>query len=269
MQAWLRAGTLVTNAGSPSIDRAVRGCLSYAAADLGRGLASVSAYRSVVAVLEEVVSGQLVRSVIGVVAGRVAGAVVLYNHLRDPDKSPERYLRLLVTIPQLVDGIESALLGVRRDMAVPEASADVAMFENWAGIWRAAGPWRVASAGHLDDYAERKGWRWNTQEVTFGMLPPSAEAASEAASGPLWAIVPRFGADFPEPQPADVVQVTASGPSVPGAPAFGIRAHSRAGALTFVGVIVNTGAGSTAVQTSTSLWAEVESMLGPIGPAPH
>jgi hypothetical protein len=112
-----------------------------------------------------------------------SGATVfLFNHLLNSGTTAgadERVLTFLITCRSNVNG-QVGELGIARHMARdPDRASEVLLFTHWADQWSRPADSNIDVAllafFHLESHARRKGWEWNTQEVTDGMLLQSAE----------------------------------------------------------------------------------------------
>jgi hypothetical protein len=121
-----------------------------------------------------------------------SGATVfLFNHLLNPGTTAgadERVLTFLITCRSNVNGPVGEL-GIPRHMArYPDRACEVLLFTHWADQWSRPADSNIDVAllpfFHLESHARRKGWEWNTQEVTDGMLLQPAEQVPALADEP-------------------------------------------------------------------------------------
>jgi hypothetical protein len=109
------------------------------------------------------------------------GTAFWYNHLIEDTPEREVFRQYLVTAADLT-GFEAGHWTLREEVGRPSLSAPNLLATGFAGDWTHLPGLGVAvmPAGWLHEHAKRKGWHWNTQEITDGL---AAEPADLAAIG--------------------------------------------------------------------------------------
>ncbi|XVU22436.1 hypothetical protein ACQPZJ_34915 [Actinoplanes sp. CA-054009] len=102
-----------------------------------------------------------------------------YNHLVEDTAEREVYVQYLLTAEALTSA-DVATWTMRPELADPEPSAINVTMTNFAGTWRRFPRVGVAAmpATNLHSYADRKGWRWATDEITDGLAAREEDVAT-------------------------------------------------------------------------------------------
>jgi hypothetical protein len=116
--------------------------------------------------------------------GHTGGTVFLFNYLVEQGRAGhgDKVATFLVTTRGVASG-PAATLGLARHMISPQGHAsDELAFPQWSDQWLRPADNQIDLAllpfAHLKDHARRKGWTWDTQQVTDGMLPKPGEQLS-------------------------------------------------------------------------------------------
>ncbi|MCU7826854.1 hypothetical protein [Kitasatospora sp. DSM 101779] len=118
-------------------------------------------------------------------AGRNHGTAFRYNHLIGSTPDGETVRQYLVTAGALTR-YDLAQWTLRAELCEPAMSAEQLLMTDFAAGWTHLDRLGVAvmpTAG-LDAHAERKGWRWTTDEITEG-LAASAQDVAAIGDGPV------------------------------------------------------------------------------------
>ena len=107
------------------------------------------------------------------------GTAFWYNHLVEDTPEREVYVEYLVTAEALT-GIEYADFTLRAEVADPAPSADHVIVTEFAAGWTRLPRVGVAvmPATILHAYADRKGWKWDTDQITDGLAAREADVAT-------------------------------------------------------------------------------------------
>jgi hypothetical protein len=107
--------------------------------------------------------------------GRPATAF-LYNHLIETRDDGDLVVEHLVTATAALAVGEVGALRIRPDMVQPSgAAADALLVPSFADQWTLAGDVAFMVTVGLHQHARRKGWSWDTQEVTDGLAATAAD----------------------------------------------------------------------------------------------
>ncbi|MCP2311809.1 MULTISPECIES: hypothetical protein [Kitasatospora] len=140
-------------------------------------------------------------------ADRNHGTAFWYNHLIESTPEAETVRQYLVTAEELTR-CDLAQWTLRAELCAPAMSADQLLMTDFAAGWTRLDGLAVAvmpTAG-LDAHAERKGWRWTTDEITEGVAASAQDiAAIGAGRTPAYLLGHDVGADRDERQQAVVV----------------------------------------------------------------
>jgi hypothetical protein len=131
--------------------------------------------------------GLLGRALIPLMPGpnsAVGGTAFLYNHLlaAGSGDEPDEYVTFLITARGMTVG-EYGFLGIPRHMVSDPGAAEHLVFQGWSHAWQHPADERFGFGlaalpyFHLAAHAERKGWSWQTDEITDGMLHAGDELA--------------------------------------------------------------------------------------------
>jgi hypothetical protein len=116
--------------------------------------------------------------------GQTGGTVFLFNYLVEQGRAGQgdRVATFLVTTRSVASGLVATLGLVRHMISPPGHASDELAFPRWSGQWLRPADDRIDVAllpfAHLEEHARRKGWTWDTQQVTDGMLPKPGEQLS-------------------------------------------------------------------------------------------
>ena len=119
--------------------------------------------------------------------GHAGGTVMLFNYLVEQQRAGhgDRVVTLLVPTRGVASGPAATLGLVRHMISPPGRASDELAFPGWSGHWLRPADDHIDLAllpfAHLDNHARRKGWTWDTQQVTDGMLPKPGEQLSVLA----------------------------------------------------------------------------------------
>ncbi|XVV09627.1 hypothetical protein ACQP2X_32890 [Actinoplanes sp. CA-131856] len=102
-----------------------------------------------------------------------------YNHLVENTAEREVYVQFLLTA-EAVTSFDTATWTMRPDLADPAPSATNVLMTDFAAGWKRLPRLGVAAmpAVHLHEYADRKGWRWTTDEITDGLAALEGDVAT-------------------------------------------------------------------------------------------
>jgi hypothetical protein len=101
-------------------------------------------------------------------ASSPAGTAFLYNELIESGPDGDRVREWLVTAEHLSRG-KVTEIRLRPDMIEPpDTASDYLALQDSAEFWHRRSGAAAMSSLVLHDHAQRKGWRWRTQEVTEG-----------------------------------------------------------------------------------------------------
>ncbi|SNY73491.1 hypothetical protein [Paractinoplanes atraurantiacus] len=107
--------------------------------------------------------------------GRLQGTAFWYNDLIEG----EVYVQYLLTAEALTS-FDVAAWTLRPELADPAPSAQGALTLDFAAQWKRLPRIGVAAmpAAHMHAYADRKGWRWTTDEITDGLAATESDIAT-------------------------------------------------------------------------------------------
>ncbi|MGX9888874.1 hypothetical protein [Streptomyces sp. NPDC002276] len=107
------------------------------------------------------------------------GTFFWFNELVDSAPDGDVIRQFLVTAGELTRGVELAEVTIRPALCDPAPSAGKLMLTDFAEGWIHLGDLGVAvmPAAVLHTYADRKGWRWNTDEITDGIAARDEDIA--------------------------------------------------------------------------------------------
>jgi hypothetical protein len=139
-----------------------------------------------------------------------SGTAFLFNHLipgQSTTEGPEKVLEFLVTSRSVAAG-RFAAIGLRRHLVHGSASDEI-LFSEWSDLWShpsdPAEDVAFMPFSGLRSHAERKGWSWNTQEATVGMMLKVGEKL-DVYRGELIAFGYEAHGDGPRAQPLRLEQ---------------------------------------------------------------
>jgi len=199
------------------------------------------------------------------------GTLFLFNHLLQaastPD-DPDLVFEFLVTSRSVASG-ELATIGLGRHM-VSEAPSSSMIFRPWSESWmlpsNPADDLAMMPFAGLRSHAAAKGWRWNTQEVTDGMLLKVGETIHVSATEPAAAY--GYERSQPEqllankrpelrrvrltPEPNGSVSVSGVSPAFSGAPVLALSSvGSNQLRFVVVGMVGSVATGAPSESSST------------------
>jgi hypothetical protein len=107
------------------------------------------------------------------------GTAFWYNHLVEDTAEREVVVQYLITADALT-GFDLGTFSVRPELGDPAPSADQIMLTDWRAVWTRLPGLGVAAmpAAGLHAYAEGKGWRWATDEITDGLAARDTDVAT-------------------------------------------------------------------------------------------
>lgn len=128
-------------------------------------------------ILPDEVPARLGRSLLAVDLGDGHGAnAFLFNHLveKGPPDGMDSVLTFLVTTRAVASRPTASVVLARHMIKPIGAAMDLLAFPRWPTMWKHAANDTPAIAMmpflHLEEHGRSKGWSWDTQEVTDGML---------------------------------------------------------------------------------------------------
>lgn len=126
------------------------------------------------------------------------GTAFWYNHLLEDTAEREVFAQYLITAETLTD-CDVAAFALRPELGDPAPSADFVVMTDFRTAWTRLPELGIAvmPAAVLHAYAERKGWRWDTDEITDGLAARNPDVAT-IGRGPVEAYV--LGHDVGEGQ---------------------------------------------------------------------
>lgn len=107
------------------------------------------------------------------------GTAFWYNHLIEDTAEREVYTQYLITAEALT-AFDLAAFTMRPELGDPAPSADVVVMTDYRTAWTSVPGLGVAvmPAATLHTYADRKGWRWDTDEITDGLAARERDIAT-------------------------------------------------------------------------------------------
>ncbi|XUL89394.1 hypothetical protein ACQ86D_24390 [Streptomyces galilaeus] len=114
-------------------------------------------------------------------AGREGSHATLFwfNELVESTPDGDVVRQYLVTAGEPTRGVEFAEVTIRPALCDPAPSAEKLVITDFAEGWTHLGDLGVAMmpSADLHAYADRKGWRWNTDEITDGLAAKDEDIA--------------------------------------------------------------------------------------------
>lgn len=107
------------------------------------------------------------------------GTAFWYNHLIEDTPQREVFTQYLITAEALT-AFDLATFTVRAELGDPAPSADLVIMTDYRTAWTRLPRLGIAvmPAATLHAYADRKGWRWNTDEITDGLAAREHDIAT-------------------------------------------------------------------------------------------
>ncbi|BFU46214.1 hypothetical protein [Krasilnikovia sp. MM14-A1004] len=107
------------------------------------------------------------------------GTAFWYNHLIQATPRRDIFTQYLITAEALTT-FDLATFTVRPELGDPAPSADILAIADFRTAWTRLPELGIAlmPAAMLHAYADRKGWRWNTHEITDGLAARESDIAT-------------------------------------------------------------------------------------------
>ncbi|MEV6964279.1 hypothetical protein AB0M47_04110 [Hamadaea sp. NPDC051192] len=116
----------------------------------------------------DAIAERLRRCTLPIKAGREFGTAFLYNELVESTPDADRVREWVVAADRFTRG-PTLEVRLRPEMIESERSSDYLLVMHMEDGWARRAGVGVLTSSVLHEHAERKGWRWRTQEVTEGM----------------------------------------------------------------------------------------------------